>query len=74
MEVIFERFIYALPLAGLVLFAVIPLSEKFGGTGAEKAIAIGLILAKFAMDLLVRLIPGLENIKFTEVTDSGNSA
>lgn len=70
MEVIFERFIYSLPLAGLVLFAVIPLSEKFSGSSAEKVIAIGLILAKFVMDLLVQLIPGLGNITFVEETGS----
>lgn len=59
MEIIFERMVYALPLAALVLFAVLPLSEKFDGATAQKVIGIGIVLAKFIMDTVLHYAPGL---------------
>jgi len=52
-EIVFERFMYALPLAALVMFGVLPLANKFSGNRTEKLIAIGIILSKFVMDLVV---------------------
>ncbi|MCP4120362.1 MAG: hypothetical protein GY751_01265 [Bacteroidetes bacterium] len=65
-EVVFERFFYALPLSALVLFAVIPLAKRFSGNDTEKLIAIGIILAKFIMDLVIHKFPALRNIRFIE--------
>ena len=53
MEVIFQRFIYALPLALLIVFGVVPLAKKFDGANLEKVIAIGIIIAKFVMSYCI---------------------
>ncbi|MCB0502750.1 MAG: hypothetical protein KDD32_08695 [Bacteroidetes bacterium] len=65
MEVVFERIIYALPLTCLVLFAVLPLSKRFDGENIEKVIAIGVVAAKFIIDVVAHYLPG-----FTLVSDA----
>jgi hypothetical protein len=58
-EVIFERMVYALPLAALVLFVVVPLSQRFEGDDAAMIIGIGIVLSKFLMDVALHYAPGL---------------
>lgn len=57
LEVIFERFMYALPLSFLILFAVVPLANKFDGKQIEKVIAIGIIAVKFIMSIAAYYLP-----------------
>lgn len=69
-EVVFERIFFVLPFACLILFAVIPIHERFGGGG--KVLAIGIVLVKFLMDIAVHYAPGLL-IRFTEEEEEEKS-
>ena len=66
--VVMERMLYALPLACLVLFAVIPLSERFEGSEAEKIIGLGIIISKFIIDLVAHYLSGLM-ITYNDMTN-----
>jgi len=58
-EVIFERFMFALPLAMLVLFVVIPLAKRFEEHHIEKIIAIGIIIVKTVMSYAAHYLPNI---------------
>lgn len=50
MEVIFETFAFALPLACVILFALVPYAEKAGGATANLAIVLGILLTKTLLE------------------------
>jgi hypothetical protein len=58
-EVVFEKFFFALPLAALVLFVVVPLAKKFEAQHIEKVIAVGIIAAKTLMSYAIHFLPKL---------------
>jgi hypothetical protein len=74
MEVIFERFMFALPLAALVLFAVVPLAKRFEEHHIEKVIAIGIIIAKTLMSFAAHYMPKIIFESETDATEENNDA
>lgn len=51
---VFKTFAYTLPLACVILFAIIPLSEKMAGAQVNTFIILGVVLVKAFLDFVIK--------------------
>lgn len=72
MAVVFERMLFALPLSCLVLFAVIPLADKFEGGRGETVVALGMVFAKGLMDIATYYVP--QKVRWNETREHPHSS